>query len=255
MAEKKRNLDLWIVETNTVYREVPFSVVTDWLQQGRLLAEDRVRLAGSTAWKTIADVPAFAAYLPRAEPTAADDQAEALEPVEVGFDSHRPTEEEDEDVDMIPLIDISLVLLIFFMMTASVSSGLLSPIATPSARFMNEELADKLWVGIDIKGPKGEVEKLANDRPAPWFSLGLDQQQIVAPSREMGQVTFELEKVLQEAPREVQVRLRADESLPIETIKGVTLELQSLENRLNAKREAADKLKLNIAGEVSEPQK
>ena len=34
MADQRRFLDVWIVETNTVYQEVPFEVVTDWL--GRL---------------------------------------------------------------------------------------------------------------------------------------------------------------------------------------------------------------------------
>ena len=29
MAAKRRFLDVWIIETNTVYREVPFEVVTD----------------------------------------------------------------------------------------------------------------------------------------------------------------------------------------------------------------------------------
>jgi hypothetical protein len=43
MADKKRLLDIWILEINKVYRDVPFAVVTDWLQQGRLLPEDKVR--------------------------------------------------------------------------------------------------------------------------------------------------------------------------------------------------------------------
>src|SRR5436853_5484942 len=42
-----RVLDVWIVETQAVYTDVPFAVVTDWVQQGRLLADDRVRLAGN----------------------------------------------------------------------------------------------------------------------------------------------------------------------------------------------------------------
>ncbi len=31
MAEKRRFLDVWIIESNTVYREVPFQVVADWV--------------------------------------------------------------------------------------------------------------------------------------------------------------------------------------------------------------------------------
>ena len=46
MAEKRRFLDVWIVETNTVYKEVPFTVVSDWVQQGRLLEDDRITSPG-----------------------------------------------------------------------------------------------------------------------------------------------------------------------------------------------------------------
>src|SRR5262249_24724442 len=134
MADKKRLQDVWIVEINTVYREVPFAVVTDWLMQGRVLPEDRVRLARSTTWHTHEKWPVFAPYLPRPAPVAAEDQAEALEPVDLGFDIPTRLEDEDEDVDMIPLIDISLVLLIFFMMTASISSGVFANINTPAAQ-------------------------------------------------------------------------------------------------------------------------
>ena len=37
MAENRRLLDIWIVETNTAYKAVPFETVANWLQQGRLL--------------------------------------------------------------------------------------------------------------------------------------------------------------------------------------------------------------------------
>src|SRR5262245_52858539 len=144
----QRLLDVWIIDTNTVYKEVPFNVVTDWLQQGRLLTEDRIRLAGGKKWLPLIEVAAFAPYLPRPEAHTAEDAAEALEPVELDVDWPKRTDEEDDDVDMIPLIDISLVLLIFFMMTASVSSGLISPIQTPPAKIRTAEIAkNEFWVG------------------------------------------------------------------------------------------------------------
>src|SRR4051794_33665474 len=128
MAANERLLDVWLIDLNEVYSAVPFTVVADWLQQGRLLADDKVRLVGKQKWHPLSAVPAFAPYLPREEPLSPGDRAGALEPVELGLDWGRAHEEEDEDVDMIPLIAISLVLLIFFMMTASISAGLLSPI-------------------------------------------------------------------------------------------------------------------------------
>ena len=76
MADKKRLLDVWILEINRVYREVPFAVVTDWLQQGRLLPDDKVRQAGGKTWHLIGGVPAFAPYLPLAEPLAVEDKAD-----------------------------------------------------------------------------------------------------------------------------------------------------------------------------------
>src|SRR5262249_28529811 len=120
MAKKAQTFDIWIVETNTVYQQVPYTVITDWAQQGRLLGEDRIRRSGTENWTLLADVPAFEAFLPKAEPHRIDDQAEAFEQVEGEFRWHAKRGDEDEDVDMIPLIDISLVLLIFFMMTATV---------------------------------------------------------------------------------------------------------------------------------------
>ncbi len=57
MAEKRRYLDVWIVETNTVYREVPFEVVTDWVQQGRLLADDMLRRPAPRSGSASATTP------------------------------------------------------------------------------------------------------------------------------------------------------------------------------------------------------
>src|SRR5262249_8416779 len=110
MAEKRRLLDIWIVESNTAYKAVPFETVANWLQQGRLLAEDRVRPAGTKDWFTIESVRALAVYLPKAEPERIEDKAEALEPIEPELVWRRPHDDEQDDPDMIPLIDIALVL-------------------------------------------------------------------------------------------------------------------------------------------------
>ena len=66
MAEKRRFLDVWIVEANTVYKEVPFDVVADWVQQGRLLEDDMAASVRHAEWLSLGDLPDFAAYLPQA---------------------------------------------------------------------------------------------------------------------------------------------------------------------------------------------
>src|SRR5215472_12249854 len=101
MAAKRRFLDVWIIESNTVYREVPFTVVSDWVQQGRLLADDMLRPSGTAQWFRLGGMPALAAYLPKAVPYRVEDKAEALEQVQIDFAWKRRHEDEDEDVDMI----------------------------------------------------------------------------------------------------------------------------------------------------------
>jgi biopolymer transport protein ExbD len=132
MSAERRFLDVWIVESNTVYREVPFQVVSDWIQQGRLLENDKLRNSGTAEWFAVGGSPDFTPYLPRSEPDRVEDTAEALEPVELDIRWKHAPPDEDDDVDMIPLIDVSLVLLIFFMLTAA-TGGLAAFVPTPQA--------------------------------------------------------------------------------------------------------------------------
>lgn len=116
-ADTPRFFNVWLVEPNTVYRGVPFSVICDWIQEGRLLGRDCVRTPGAPSWEYLDAHKLFKAYFGTSELPVAEDAAEALSPIEIDFGPVRK-EEEDDDVDMIPLIDISMVLLVFFMMTA-----------------------------------------------------------------------------------------------------------------------------------------
>jgi biopolymer transport protein ExbD len=120
--QPKRFFDLWFLQANTVTKEVPFHVVTDWIQQGRAAPEDKVKPSGTADWYDLGTVIAFQPYFPQPEPHRPQDAAEAMAPVEMDFDWKRGDDDGDDDVDMIPLIDISLVLLIFFMMTMTVSA-------------------------------------------------------------------------------------------------------------------------------------
>jgi biopolymer transport protein ExbD len=216
MAEKRRFLDVWIVESNTVYREVPVTVVMDWTQQGRLLADDMLRPSGTEKWQRLGDTRALAAFLPKSEPMRADDQAEALEPVEVDFTWKRSSSEEDDDPDMIPLIDISLVLLIFFMMTSAVvvaSSRINVPgVENPAGL----SAPGSLWIGIDRK-PDG----------SPVYSLGEGERGAAEGDQDLTEAQV-LQKVAArvKALSGAEVRITGDKLLPYEVIKRMTVELE-----------------------------
>jgi biopolymer transport protein ExbD len=236
MPEKvERTFDVWIVETNTVYRSVPFAVITDWVQQGRLLAEDKLRAPTGQKWVRVSEITAFAAYLPKAEPHRADDRAEALEPVQMEFAwKRRSTGAEDDDVDMIPLIDVSLVLLVFFMMTATVSSAA-ATIAVPEAAFkligFNPEM---WWIGID-RGADGE----------PRYSLGRGDRGQAEPFQSREALLAGLSDQLQKQGGPVDVRIRAHRNLPYKYVRDMTVELY----RFRAKKQIA-----RVLTEVSEKQ-
>lgn len=213
MAEPQRRfLDVWIVESNTVYREVPYTVVTDWVQQGRLLDDDRLRPSGTPTWQRLGEMPAFAAFLPKIDPNRVEDQAEALEPVQVDFAWKPRTDDEDDDVDMIPLIDISLVLLIFFMMTAAVGgAGALIP--TPPAKHTTL-VADPtlIWIGVR-PGPGGSPEFLVGEGNQPPSEPMTQQQALAEVDRRLqgkeGVVNLNIRGHL-DGPSGVVLRLMAD---------------------------------------------
>lgn len=148
MAEKQRFLDVWIVETNTVYKEVPFVVVTDWLQEGRLLDTDQAKPSGSKDWRPLSSFLDLQPFVPKEEPFRADDQAEALEAVHLDFGYKPRHDDEDDEVDMIPLIDVSLVLLVFFMLSAS-AAAVATQVNTPEAKLSQlVEYSDGLRIDI-----------------------------------------------------------------------------------------------------------
>ena len=216
MAESERFFDVWIVETSTGYRKVPYSVVTDWLQEGRLLAEDKVCVSGTNKFVLLGSLPAFAAYLPKAQPHQVQDKAEALEPVEAGFAWKRRKGDEEEDVDMIPLIDISLVLLIFFMMTASAVTTGASSIETPEAQYQGRVVgANMLWIGID-RDADGQ----------PTYSLGKGEKSPGDKFTSREQLLQAFASQLQNEPEETVVRVRAHRHLPYEVVRGMVSELE-----------------------------
>ncbi len=249
MAEKRRALDVMLAESREAYRGVPYTVVVEWIQEGRLLGEDQVRAAGGTTWYRLDSVPALAAFLPRAEPTRIDDRAEALEPVEVGFSWRRPPGSDEGDVDMIPLIDISLVLLIFFMMSAAVRAGVFSPIATPPAEHQLLKLSDDMYmVGVDAPDPAKKA--------APFYSLSTSKEEIVKSPADLAHLKSGLKEQLgKQHGVEIKVGIRADENLPYEVIQNLILELQGVERDVNADRDPGQRVKLLDFAVVSEPKR
>jgi biopolymer transport protein ExbD len=242
MVQKRRFLDVWIVESDTVYREVPYEVVTDWVQQGRLLDDDMLRWSGQAEWFRLGSTPMFKAFMPQVETDRANDQAEALEAVHVDFSWKRPRPDEDDDVDMIPLIDVSLVLLVFFMMTTTAVAAsfyVKTPVAENGWVTSNPEL---YWVAIDYRHtPTGE------DKNTLVYVVGKGDEvlkdggnekkwEIPDTDADRTRVLGEITQTLQQQPGgQVEVDIKADDDIPSGLVRDLTRTLEQLRIKVSRK--------------------
>jgi biopolymer transport protein ExbD len=215
------HFDIWLTKANRVYKAVPYEVVSDWLQQGRVASADRVRPAGHEEWRAVEDYPTLAVYLPVASSSDANDEAEALQSVDLGITIRGGRHETDEDVDMVPLIDISLVLLIFFMMTSTVASGG-SNVVVPETQYASlTSDRSMLWVGIDL-GPDSQ----------PVYSFGEGERAAAEVDQQLS-IDGVIERVRQklrtrEGGRPMSVRVAAHHRLQYEIVQQFTARLSAL---------------------------
>lgn len=214
--------DVWFTAANTVYREVPFSVVAGWAGQGRLGAVDKVRAAGTEAWSLAADVPVIADYFGGATEPAGAATDSAYEPVEIDAGWPKHFDDEDDDVDMIPLIDISLVLLIFFMMTTAVTA--FSPVVVPDLKWAGELSTDADTISINVD-KQGE---------SPSYSLtvgGGARQQDAKNPNDLKAILTLLDAALAKASRPPEVRIACHKDLPRWVVADLMTELKTRKDK------------------------
>jgi biopolymer transport protein ExbD len=224
-SPKKFFFDVWLSQGKTVYKDVPHEVITDWLQQGRLLGDDRIRPAGMQDWFPIAGVPAFAGFIPKADLLRTDEKAEALEPLEMGFQWGKEQEQEEADPDMIPLIDVSLVLLIFFMITSTVAA-VTSTIRVPEVKHIIPDITfnvNMIWIGIEFRGdelPAQYTVRLDGDQNQKVFKRDLNKEQAI-----------QLVNEILEGRTVPEVRIAAHRQVSYDLLKELHLELEDLKTK------------------------
>ncbi len=219
MAKAQINFDVWLLAADTVYRGVPYGIVTGWAGQGRLAANDKIRPAGSTAaWVRAADHPLVADFLFRPAAYCAIDVAEELQKVELDIVSRKHAADDDDDVDMIPLIDISLVLLIFFMMTTAVAA--LSPVDVPDMKHASEISKDRDAFTV-------QIDKRSNDEVV--YSLRLGEKSPASEDNNLNSVEAAMQRLdarLSEVQRPPEVRIACHKDLPRERVREIVRELE-----------------------------
>lgn len=243
MVKPPKAFDVWFLTANTVYKSVPFGVVADWAQQGRLGRTDKVRPAGTTQpWVDVAANEFLADYLRRpaasavvpVAPTPAVDNSPivlpatstvaetAAQPAELheeeGLTFRRPHGEEDDDVDMIPLIDVSMVLLVFFIIMRA--AGAVSPVEVPEMKYAGELRNDPEAITISIE---------KKDEATVFYSVRLGQAS-ARPEHDLLKTPEEairaMEQLLADVQHPPEVRIACRKDLPRERVYEIRRELE-----------------------------
>jgi biopolymer transport protein ExbD len=255
VGEAPRGFDVWFVTANTVYKGVPYQVTADWVQQGRLAATDRIRPSGAEQWITVQDHPLLADYLPQSltlptvtvsneepltrsavemqtaplssGPSVSPDQTTSegvvQQDVEELFEHSEaplfPHSDDDEEVDMVPLIDISMVLLVFFIMIRA--AGALAPVDVPEMRYAGTLAADPeaVTIVIDKYNEEQVYYAVRHGKAAPKPSHDL------LPTYEAA--LRALDEILATLNRPPEVRVACHKDLPYERIVELQPELEA----------------------------
>jgi biopolymer transport protein ExbD len=226
VAKPPKAFDVWFVAANTVYKAVPYQVAADWTQQGRLAPADMLRPAGSQdAWKKVEEWELLADYLPKPAPvtTAAASGEPQAAPVELpeaadtDFRPRRRRADDDDDVDMIPLIDISMVLLVFFIIVSA--TGALSPVDVPDMRYAGELTADPDAITISIE--KASAEEVYYSVRVGKTPPKSEHARLPTPEAALAA----LDELLPERTRPPEVRVACAKDLPSERVHELNREL------------------------------
>jgi biopolymer transport protein ExbD len=120
-------MHLKIVAQDQLIGPLPLEVLVEMAANGEISPQDLVRPGGSQAWIRVTEVPELAARLavpPAPDPFGADppdDLPEAGDARDL-FEIGRGTPHEEAAMEMAPMIDVTFLLLIFFMLTNSLAN-------------------------------------------------------------------------------------------------------------------------------------
>lgn len=127
-----------------VYSKIPFPKVKAWILEGRIDPDDLLSKE-SGQWVSAASIAELAAFF------APDSLgAEVISSEDVGFAwRDKENQEEEVAVDMTSMIDVTFLLLIFFMVTATFAINQTKDVRVPSSSSTVSNKPEKILVVVD----------------------------------------------------------------------------------------------------------
>ncbi len=172
------------------------------------------------------EIPEEAVQIPTPSATDASTHVELPEAEEITF--RRPPSEEDDDVDMIPLIDVSMVLLVFFIIMRA--AGSVSPVDVPEMRYAGQLSNDPEAITISIE-KKDELTAYYTVRLGAASALP-ENDNLKTPEEAIKAV----DQLLAGLQRPPEVRIACRKDLPRERVYEIRRELEPRQkkNQINS---------------------
>lgn len=133
------------VALGRVYENLPLATLQQWILEARIDPDDELRAAGASEWQRADRVPELARYFAP--------ESGGVERLDAGVMGRGLRRRRDEgiSVDLTPFIDITFLLLIFFVVSAQFSHRSMK-IDPPSAKNVESRKQEKLIVVLTKAG-------------------------------------------------------------------------------------------------------
>ncbi|WP_372371316.1 ExbD/TolR family protein [Candidatus Uabimicrobium sp. HlEnr_7] len=143
MAEVKWNLKKR--DSQKIYKDLPLATIKTWILEARIEADDYVSSAELKKWVKASSLSIFESYF---APSSTGSDVISSRDLSFGWSTD---DDEDTHVDLTPMIDVTFLLLIFFMVTATFAVHEIANIKVPDAKNTKKYQEKKMTVSIDRK--------------------------------------------------------------------------------------------------------
>lgn len=131
-------------DSKKVYKNLPFSTIKVWILEARIEPQDYVTNAQLQKWVKVSSLKSLQSYF-------SSNTSDVISSRDVRFAWSNSDEEEGVDIDLTPMIDVTFLLLIFFMVTATFAVHEVMGIKVPKAKHTQGYKEKKLVVSVNAK--------------------------------------------------------------------------------------------------------
>ena len=125
------------------YPNIPFDALKTWIFEARVETYDYLRTSSMKKWVKASSIKELAPFF-----APASLGSDVISSQDVGFSFLGDNDEEELSIELTPMIDVTFLLLIFFMVTATFAIHEVKNIQVPKASHTEKAKKEKLSIAI-----------------------------------------------------------------------------------------------------------